>query len=280
MNNFQLFKFRAAGFKNHHLLRIVDYMQTYDTSLTVRDYARIAEYNPLCKFLENYRQLDTQKLKEAFYRYPSISILDHNYPQELKESFQPPVLLFYKGDIDLLKKPKLALVGARDLSEIGKETIHKLVSQLENRFVIVSGLARGADREAHLAAIHSYQSTIGVIGCGLDIAYPKQNASLQAYMEENHLVLSEYAPGEGPRKYHFPERNRIIAGLSKGVIVVEAKRRSGSLITCERAMEEGRDVFAVPGEILSGRSQGCIHLIQEGAKCISSGKDIIEEYIY
>ena len=134
---------------------------------------------------------------------------------------------------------------------------------LENELVIVSGLAKGIDTAAHMAALQNGGKTIAVIGTGLDVFYPKANKRLQDYIGNDHLVLSEYGPGEQPLKFHFPARNRIIAGLCRGVIVAEAKMRSGSLITCERAMEEGRDVFAIPGSILDGLSDGCHHLTKK-----------------
>jgi len=134
------------------------------------------------------------------------------------------------------------------------------------------------DTASHAAAIKSGAGSIGVIGTGLDVVYPEDNRRLQDYMAEHELLLTEYPPGTKPLKYHFPDRNRIIAGLSKGVVVVEAKKRSGSLITAERAMEEGREVFAVPGDINEGRSEGCHHLIQEGAKLVYQSKDILEEF--
>ena len=122
-------------------------------------------------------------------------------------------------------------------------------------------------------------NTIAVIGTGLDVYYPKENKALQDYMAKNHLVLTQNTDRVNSHlKYHYPERNRIISGLCQGVMVVEVKLRSGSLITCERAMEEGRDVFAIPGNILDGKSDGCHHLIQEGAKCITTGFDIISEF--
>ncbi|MDR1568680.1 MAG: DNA-protecting protein DprA, partial [Streptococcaceae bacterium] len=131
---------------------------------------------------------------------------------------------------------------------------------------------------AHLAALRNKLSTIAVIGCGLDIYYPKENQKLQAYLAQHHLVLSEYLNGTAPLRHHFPERNRIIAGLSRGVVVIEAKIRSGSLITCKCALEHGREVFAVPGDILSGHSSGCHRLIQQGAKCIENSADIMDEF--
>ncbi len=204
--------------------------------------------------------------------------MDDIYPWDLSEIYNPPALLFYQGNIDLLELPKVAVVGSRDSSKLGNQSVQKIIKELNNELIIVSGLARGIDTAAHMAALQNGGRTIAVIGTGLDVFYPKANKKLQSYIGKNHLVLSEYGPGEQPLKFHFPERNRIIAGLCRGVIVAEAKMRSGSLITCERAMEEGRDVFAIPGSILDGKSDGCHHLIQEGAKCIMSGSDVLSEF--
>lgn len=278
MNNFELYKLRKAGLANHHIIHILDYENKYKKSLSLRDRAVVSKCKDPVVFMERYRQLDTKQLREAFLKFPSISILDSEYPLELKEIYNPPVLLFYKGDISLLQKPKLAVVGARKCSDLGTKSVQKVIAELENRFVIVSGLARGIDTAAHISTLKNGGATIGVIGTGLDVFYPKENQKLQAFMMANHLVISEYGPGEESRKYHFPERNRIIAGLCRGIVVGEAKLRSGSLITCERALEEGREVFAIPGNILDGKSTGCLHLIQEGAKCITSGFDILNEY--
>lgn len=278
MNNFELYKLRQAGLTNHQIINILDYEAKYQKSLSLRDRAVVSKCNNPAIFMEKYRQLNTKQLREAFLRFPSISILDAAYPLELKEIYNPPVLLFYQGDISLLQKPKLAVVGARKCSDLGTKSVQKVITELGNRFVIVSGLARGIDTAAHLSALKNGGTTIGVIGTGLDVFYPAENQKLQAFMMANHLVISEYGPGEAPLKYHFPERNRIIAGLSLGIVVAEAKLRSGSLITCERALEEGRDVFAIPGNMLDGKSAGCLHLIQEGAKCIVSGFDILDDY--
>ena len=231
--------------------------------------------------MERYHKLtfeNMEKLKSDFEKFPSFSILDDVYPFSLCEIYDAPVLLFYKGDLNLLKLPKVAVVGSRSCSQVGTKSVGKVIQGLENELVIVSGLARGIDTAAHLSILQNGGKTIAVIGTGLDIFYPKSNKRLQNYIGEHHLVLSEYGPGEEPLKYHFPARNRIIAGLCRGVIVAEAKMRSGSLITCERAMEEGRDVFAIPGSILDGRSDGCHHLIQEGAKLITSGQDVLAEF--
>ena len=278
MNNFELFKLKQAGLTNLNILALLDYQSKQEKSLSLRDMAVASKCKNPILFMEKYKSLDSKSLRKVFNQYPSISILDDEYPIELKNCYNPPVLLFYKGNVDLLKRPKMAVVGARTASQTGTKSVQKIVSELGNQFVIVSGLARGIDTSAHISALKNGGATIAVIGCGLDVHYPKENKLLQEYLGKNHLILSEYAVGEAPLKFHFPERNRIIAGLSQGAIVAEAKMRSGSLITCERALEEGRDVFAIPGNILDGKSDGCHHLIKEGAKCITSGMDVLSEY--
>ncbi|HFU7014311.1 TPA: DNA-processing protein DprA [Streptococcus agalactiae] len=279
MNHFELFKLKKAGLTNLNINNIINYLKKNSlTSLSVRNMAVVSKCKNPTFFIENYKQLDLKKLRQEFKKFPVLSILDSNYPLELKEIYNPPVLLFYQGNIELLSKPKLAVVGARQASQIGCQSVKKIIKETNNQFVIVSGLARGIDTAAHVSALKNGVSSIAVIGSGLDIYYPTENKKLQEYMSYNHLVLSEYFTGEQPLKFHFPERNRIIAGLCQGIVVAEAKMRSGSLITCERALEEGREVFAIPGNIIDGKSDGCHHLIQEGAKCIISGKDILSEY--
>lgn len=278
MDNFQLFKLKKAGLTNLNILNIIDYEERTQKSLSLRDMAVVSKNKKPLIFMEHYKNLDSKALRKEFNRFPSLSILDKEYPLELKNIYNPPVLLFYQGDLDLLARPKLAVVGSRNASQMGVAAVKKIIQDLSKQFVIISGLARGIDTAAHLASLKSGGATIAVIGTGLDVHYPKENRRLQDYIAKNHLLLSEYETQSQPLKYHFPERNRIIAGLSQGVMVAEAKIRSGSLITCERAMEEGRDVFVVPGNILDGQSEGCHHLIQEGAKCITSGFDILNEF--
>lgn len=279
MNHFELFKLKKAGLTNLNINNIINYLKKNSlTSLSVRNMAVVSKCKNPTFFIENYKQLDLKKLRQEFKKFPVLSILDSNYPLELKEIYNPPVLLFYQGNIELLSKPKLAVVGARQASQIGCQSVKKIIKETNNQFVIVSDLARGIDTAAHVSALKNGGSSIAVIGSGLDVYYPTENKKLQEYMSYNHLVLSEYFTGEQPLKFHFPERNRIIAGLCQGIVVAEAKMRSGSLITCERALEEGREVFAIPGNIIDGKSDGCHHLIQEGAKCIISGKDILSEY--
>ena len=278
MKNYDIYKLKHAGLTNGQVLNVLRYAENKEKELSLRDIAVVSECRNPALFIERYKQIDDDFLKKSFEEFPSFSILDDIYPWDLSEIYNPPALLFYQGNIDLLELPKVAVVGSRDSSKLGNQSVQKIIKELNNELIIVSGLARGIDTAAHMAALQNGGRTIAIIGTGLDVFYPKANKKLQSYIGKNHLVLSEYGPGEQPLKFHFPERNRIIAGLCRGVIVAEAKMRSGSLITCERAMEEGRDVFAIPGSILDGKSDGCHHLIQEGAKCIMSGSDVLSEF--
>lgn len=278
ITNYEIYKLKKSGLTNQQILKVLEYGENVDQELLLGDIADISGCRNPAVFMERYFQIDDAHLEKEFQKFPSFSILDDCYPWDLSEIYDAPVLLFYKGNIDLLKFPKVAVVGSRACSKQGVKSVEKVIQGLENELVIVSGLAKGIDTAAHMAALHHGGKTIAVIGTGLDVFYPKPNKGLQDYIGNDHLVLSEYGPGEQPLKFHFPARNRIIAGLCRGVIVAEAKMRSGSLITCERAMEEGRDVFAIPGSILDGLSDGCHHLIQEGAKLVTSGQDILAEF--
>lgn len=207
-----------------------------------------------------------------------ITCLDARYPQQLHHLAYPPIVLFYKGDLRMLESNMLSLVGAREPSFSGKKTVfHVLRPVIEAGYVIVSGCAKGIDTFGHQAAIETGGKTIAVIATGVDQIYPKENQQIQETIGKEHLILSEYPPNAGPLRHRFPMRNRIIAALSNGTCVVEARKRSGSLITAQQALDLGRDVFAVPGTILTEHSEGCHQLIQDGAKCTISGQDILAE---
>ena len=278
ITNYEIYKLKKSGLSNQQILKVLEYGENVDQELLLGDIAEISDCRNPAVFMERYFQIDDAHLEKEFQKFPSFSILDDCYPWDLSEIYDAPVLLFYKGNLELLKFPKVAVVGSRACSKQGAKSVEKVIQGLGNELVIVSGLAKGIDTVAHMAALQNGGKTIAVIGTGLDVFYPKANKRLQDHIGNEHLVLSEYGPGEQPLKFHFPARNRIIAGLCRGVIVAEAKMRSGSLITCERAMEEGRDVFAIPGSILDGLSDGCHHLIQEGAKLVTSGKDVLAEF--
>ncbi|APX72903.1 DNA-processing protein DprA [Companilactobacillus allii] len=195
----------------------------------------------------------------------AINYLDDEYPENLREIYNPPALLFYQGDISLLKTDCTAIVGAREATEYSYRCINGLVPRIIDRYTIVSGLAKGVDGWAHQVTLNNHGKTIAVIGNCLSDYYPTKNKKLQDEIFEFGLVISEYPPGCNIQRWHFPQRNRIIAGISQRVIVTEAKERSGSLITAELAMQENRDVYAIPGKIDESTSKGCNKLIEEGA---------------
>lgn len=208
-----------------------------------------------------------------------ISYHDDNYPSLLKQLSAPPMLLFCHGNIDLLARSQLAMVGSRAASFSGKETALLLAEQLSLQgYVITSGLATGIDSYAHQGALKASGDTIAVLGSGLDNLYPRSNIGLaNAIVEKGGLIISEFWPHVTPYAANFPRRNRIVSGLALGVIVVEAEQRSGSLITARLAVEQNREVFAVPGAINNPKAMGCHQLIHQGAKLITGIADILDE---
>jgi DNA processing protein len=211
-----------------------------------------------------------------------LTFFDEDYPSLLKETYQPPWVLFAKGRLQLLRNnKKIAVVGSREASTYAKMTIHSLFPKLiDHGFIIISGLAKGVDTISHETAIKLAGGTIAVIAGGFFHIYPKENLALGKLMMESQLVISEYPPDTRPERWHFPMRNRIISGMSIGTVIIEAKKKSGSLITASLALNEGREVFAVPGTIFSANSVGTNELIQQGAKLVQSANDIIEEFNY
>ncbi len=200
---------------------------------------------------------------------------DANYPSALADIPDPPPILWAIGDLTLMSRPMVAMVGARNASSLGTRMARKLAEGLnEAGFVVVSGLARGIDTAAHLAALKG--GTIAVQAGGVDVIYPKENAELTDNIGKSGLRLSEIAMGTQPQARHFPRRNRIISGLAKAVIVVEAAARSGSLITAKDALDQGRDVLAVPGHPFDARAFGCNALLRDGATLVRSATDVIE----
>ena len=213
--------------------------------------------------------------------YNFITINDDIYPECLKEISDPPEKLYYKGNLELLKSERMiAVVGTRNPSSYGKLCCEYMIKKMSKADItIVSGFAKGIDSIAHKTSLITGTKTIAVIASGLDIVYPASNLSLYREIEEKGLILTEYEPGTKPFKGNFPQRNRIIAGLSKGVIVVESKDRGGSLITADLALEYNRDVYAVPGDIFSEYSKGCNNLIRDAkAKSLSHIKELLEDY--
>ena len=238
-------------------------------------YVKVSE-----EFSETREKLDVKEYENRLLSMgiEYVTIDDVHYPSLLKQIHDPPFVLFYKG---LLKKHALniAIVGSRVCSNYGKEVTKYLSSKLAEKGInVVSGMARGIDSHAHLGALATGGYTTAVLGSGLDVIYPPENKGMFNRIIQNGLVISEFPPGMPPEAANFPARNRVISGLSQGVIVVEAAIKSGSLITADFALEQGRDVFAVPGHITSKNSKGTNNLIKQGAKIVADIDSVLEEY--
>jgi DNA processing protein len=212
-----------------------------------------------------------------------LTLADADYPQSLLSIADPPPLLYAKGRIDLLNRPSIAIVGSRNATIQGMQNADRFAQLLsEAKLTVVSGLALGIDASAHAGGLHNatradYGSTVAVIGTGIDLVYPARHHALAHSIAERGCLISEYPLGTPAIAANFPRRNRLISGLSQGVLVVEAAAQSGSLITARSALEQGRDVFAIPGSIHSPLSKGCHQLIRQGAKLVESAQDILEE---
>jgi DNA protecting protein DprA len=208
----------------------------------------------------------------------AVNISEENYPMLLKEIFFPPPVLFYKGDKILENNLCIAIVGTRKSTVYGRDAARYFATQLAREGItIVSGLAAGIDYFAHKASINEKGSSIGVLGCGIDVVYPYENRDLYNELAEHGSIVTEFFPGTAPLKNNFPARNRIISGLCAGVLVIEAPEKSGALITCDFAVNQDREVFAVPGSIFNPESNGNHKLIKNGAKLAAHPDDILEE---
>ena len=252
-------------------------------------------FNFLVKKYKTPSAILAQIMSNSSYKVPGIDLIESyisrlkdidakcvlinsaQYPVILKETHNAPLALFMKGNLSHINKPAVAIVGARNSSINGNKIAYQFAQTLSKAgYVIVSGMARGIDSSAHLGAI---QSTIAVFGCGIDIVYPAENNILyKKIIEHKSLHISEFLPGTFPAPHLFPMRNRIIAGMVKAVIVIEAKQNSGSLITVNHALDAGRDIFVVPGCPLDSRYYGSNRLIQSGAYLVQSPEDILMEY--
>jgi DNA processing protein len=214
----------------------------------------------------------------AKYKVKAITFLSPEYPDSLKEIHDFPPVLYFRGNKILKDELCIAVVGTRRATIYGKQVTEEIVSDLaRNNITIVSGLARGIDSIAHEVALNTGKPTYAVFACGLDTVYPSDNLKLAKKIMDNGALISEYPLGIKPKSDHFPRRNRIMSGLSAGVLVVEAGDRSGALITADQALMQNREVFAVPGSILSSLSRGTNSLIQQGAKLVRNYMDILEE---
>lgn len=269
----------AKGISSQGKWQILQYLLANpEVRLTIEEICKIASitiHRELFRqsWLEVENHWETIKQNQQY-----ITCLDPCYPSQLLNLTYPPILLFYRGDLSLLTYKMVSVVGGRRSSVLAKKTVLQLLRPvIAEGYVIVSGCAKGIDTYSHCAAIKEGGRTIAVVGTGLEKFYPRENEQLQRKIAEEHLLLSEYPPEAGPRRHRFPMRNRIIAALSLGTFVIEARKKSGSLITAQQALDLGKAVFAVPGNVLTEHSEGCHHLIQDGAICTISGQDILAE---
>lgn len=207
-----------------------------------------------------------------------ITLIDPAYPAQLKETYDPPPLLFLRGNKQLLARPQIAIVGSRNPSTVGRQIAFDFAYHLANEgFTITSGLALGIDAASHEGALKAQGHTVAVAGTGLDRVYPAAHKALATQIVNSGLMVSEFPPGTAAKAENFPRRNRIISGLCVGLLVVEAARQSGSLITARLALEQNREVFAIPGSIHNPLARGCNALIREGAKLVETIEDILQE---
>lgn len=277
-----LIKASLLGVDNTHLLLLysqeelfLDFLKTKCISSELKQLLTAGTVKKLEKLL----QWDYSKFRDIFYRLniKTLVLGDKNYPEKLAKIDNPPVVLYGRGDLDLLQRPAIGLVGARKHTAYGKRSAETIVTELAtNDICTVSGLALGIDTICHRASLRQGGPTIAVLGNGIDKCYPASNRKTWKEIINTGLVLSEYPPGTPPKPFRFPERNRIIAGLATALIVVEARERSGSLITARLAASFGREVFAIPGNIDSIYSKGTNALIRDGAFILLEAEDIFD----
>lgn len=285
MGTLEWYRLAVVRLKDSSLRKIVDKFENYKDifkldrvylkkycNLDEEDLDKIYSSKEI-NLMEELKKLEDNKVSLLF-------IKDKEYPEELKNIAKPPIFLYYRGNISLLKGKRIGVVGTRRATSYGKISCEKIVRELvENEITTVSGLAEGIDGICHKKTLDFQGKTIAVIGSGLDVVYPTRNQNLWKEIGEKGLLISEYPLGTEPFSYNFPMRNRIIVGISQGVVVIESKAKGGSLITAELALEEGREVFAIPGEIFSPASEGCNSLIKNSsAKLVTSVEDILVEF--
>ena len=261
-------------------------LEVHEIYAVVRVLSEFAfENNTLKKILKSrytfYEQLNMERIFCELNQGNTkvITILDNDCPSCLADIHMPPLVLFYQGEKNCLSKRGLAVIGSRHHTAYGERVTKELVQNLVKAgFSIISGLAYGIDGIAHRECIEQGGVTIAVLGSGFLHIYPREHESLAKTIALKHLLISEYPPHAKPQKSHFPFRNRIVSGLSQGVVVVEAKKRSGTLITCDYALDQGKNIYAIPNDLYSESSLGCLELIKQGAKCITSVADILEDF--
>lgn len=272
------------GLKKVKVKQLLKYFQTPE-NIWKKDLEKLNEVfkfsNQELSIIENSK--NPRLIKKWIYDLEQMGILyysidDPKYPSILKNIPDPPLGIYVKGKMPSFERGFLAMVGARKCSEYGRRAAKKLAEELTNKgYGIISGLAEGIDSIAHKSTLDAGGFTVAVVANGLDICYPKSNIKLMENIQERGVIISEHPPGTNPIPGFFPARNRIISGLSEGVIIIEAREKSGALITADLALEQGKEVFALPGSIFSSTSRGTHRLIQQGAKLVMEVEDIISE---
>ena len=251
---------------------------------TESNYEKIKGLNPKLISRLKARNRNEEEIKRSIEKFESqggqfLCRLDKEYPDKFRVIPDPPLGIFYYGSMPDLNQPMIAIVGAREASGYGLEASCYFSRKLAEQGVgIISGLARGIDGEAHKGALQAGGYTCGILGCGINICYPKENYYLFEQMKSRGCILSEYGMGVRPEAWHFPMRNRLISGLADGVFVIEARERSGSLITVDMGLEQGKNIYALPGNFYASLSKGCHQLIQCGAKLVYEPEDILEDF--
>jgi DNA processing protein len=266
---------RIPGISNASKKEIV--LSTENVASLFSDKARLAEPRIRAKLraFDGFKAITDELANLEKIRAHVISIRDASYPEPLKQIPDAPIVLYSKGPVSFQSR-MMAVVGARKATFEGMNLAERIAETLSSLGItVVSGFARGIDSAAHRGALKGKGKTVAVLGCGVDVCYPAENKQLYERIGDDGLMVTEYSPGERPLPAHFPARNRIIAGLSKGVLVVEASAKSGSLITARLALEYGREVLAVPGRVFDEEYKGANNLIKQGAKLVEGMEDII-----
>ena len=287
MNKYWVWISRIKGLKFKNLEEILKTSKTIKNiwNMEKQDLEKIDGLNK--KIIEEILNIEYRENLENYIYYMEknnikmINIYDTKYPLNLKNIYDPPIVLYIKGNENILNEFGIGIIGCRMCSKYGELTSKMFAGALQKYKVnVISGLARGIDSCAHIGTLDAKGKTIAVVGTGLDIIYPKENDKLAKRIIENEgAIISEYIVGTKPEKENFPARNRIISGLASGILVVEAKEKSGTFITVDFALEQGKSVFAIPGNIYNITSKGTNELIKQGAKIVTNVEDIIEEYL-
>lgn len=279
------YRLRLVGLKDNIISKLMSKVDSYDDLFKLdKDQLRLyfSLDNESLNLIYSSRQIDLEKELEKLKTkgIKIVSLKSNDFPEQLKNISHPPVFLYYKGDLSLIKNRTIGIVGTRKATTYGRVCCEKITKELvDSNITTVSGLALGIDAICHKKTLELKGKTIAVVGSGLDKIYPFENKKIWLEIEEKGLLISEFPLGTDPLAYNFPLRNRIIVGLSKGIVVIESKEKGGSLITASLALDEGRDVFAIPGDIFSPSSLGTNKLIKNSeAKLITSGEDILKEF--